>query len=93
MSNMVRTSIFAEDKREFTSFLKDEGFSNFRLTPTGNRIFLDIEFKTPASIMNYKLRGVETKFKASRSNTYYYDLDQDWDDEADEFFGDNGDDL
>lgn len=92
MAGAIRTKIFAGEEREFRTFLENSGFSHFRLTSKQDEIYLKIEFKTPASIMNYKLRAVEESYRASRSNAYYYDLDQSWDDEADDFFGDNNND-
>ena len=91
MTNIIRTKIYAEEEKEFRKFLEDAGFSNFDLFPNKDKIYLNISFHAPATIMNYKLRGVENNYKASRSNTYYYDLDQDWDDEAGDFFGDEND--
>lgn len=92
MTGIVRTKIFAGEEREFRTFLEGIGFSGFVLTPTHDKLYLNIEFKTPASIMNYKLRAVEESYRASRSNAYYYDLDQSWDDEVNDFFGDNNND-
>lgn len=91
MSSIIRTNIFAEEKKEFASYLKATGFNKFELTTTGDGLYLILEFKTSASIMNYKLRGVEESYKATRSNVYYYDLDHSWDEEADVFFGDEDD--
>lgn len=91
MTNIIRTKIYAEEEKEFRSFLESAGFSNFDLFPNKDGIYLNILFLTPATIMTYTLRGIETDYKSTRSNTYYYDLDQDWDDEAGNFFGDNDD--
>lgn len=65
------------------------GFKDFTLVKPRKELHLQVEFKTPESVFNYKLRGVEEAYKASRGNRYYSDLDQDWDDEAEEFFGDD----
>lgn len=91
MTNIIRTKIYADEEKEFRLFLKGAGFNNFDLFPSKDKIYLNICFQTPATIMNYRLRGVETEYKSSRSNTYYYDLDQDWDDEANDFFGSEND--
>ncbi len=91
MTNIIRTTIYAAEKKEFRLFLKNAGFDNFDLFPNKNNMYLNISFHTPATIMNYTLRGVENDYKSTRSNTYYYDLDQSWDDEAGEFFGDEND--
>ena len=91
MTNIIRTKIYAEEEKEFRLFLENAGFSNFDLFANKDKIYLNICFHTPATIMTYTLRGVENDYKASRSNTYYYDLDQDWDDEAGDFFGDEND--
>ncbi len=93
MTGAIHTKIFATEEKEFRTFLEAAGFSKFWLTPTQDKIYLSIEFKIPASIMNYKLRAIEETYRVSRSNVYYYDLDQSWDDEANDFFGntDNND--
>jgi hypothetical protein len=91
MTNMIRTRVFAEEEKEFRLYLENSGFSDFDLFPNKDAIYLNILFHKPATIMNYTLRGIESKYRATRSNTYYYDLDQDWDDEADLFFGDEDD--
>jgi len=92
MVSILRTSIFSEDELEFRSFLEGAGFSDFHLFPAnGDNVYLNIQFEKEASLFTYKLRGVETKFRAMHSNTYYYDLDQDFDSEADEFFGNDSD--
>lgn len=87
MKNIVRTTIFADEEKEFRLFLNDGGFSDFTLFPNKGKIYLNIQFHRPAAIMNYTLRGVEAKYKSAHSNTYYYDLDQDWDEEAADLFG------
>lgn len=87
VANMIQTSIFAKEEAEFRKFLESEGFSGFQLFPDLNEMYLNIYFDNPATIMNYTLRGVEDEYKVQRANEYYYDLDQDWDDEAEEFFG------
>lgn len=91
MSNVLRTTIFNDDERDFRSFLEKEGFSGFVLTQTKGKTYLNIQFETDTGLFNYKLRGVENAYRSTRSNKYYYDLDQDFDDEADEFFGDDND--
>lgn len=91
MSNVLRTSIFTEDEKDFRNFLEQEGFSDFQLFTTNGKVYLNIQFKTDTGLFNYKLRGVESAYRGMRSNKYYYDLDQDFDDEADEFFGDDSD--
>lgn len=91
MTNIVRTTIFTDEEKEFRTFLNNAGFSDFTLYSHKGKIYLTIEFHQPAAIMNYTLRGVESNYKAAHSNTYYYDLDQDWDDEAADLFGDEDD--
>lgn len=92
MASIVRTTIFTDEEKEFRMFLDNAGFSDFTLFPNKGGIYLNIQFHKPAAIMNYTLRGVEADYKATHSNTYYYDLDQDWDDEANNFFGDEDND-
>lgn len=89
MGSIIRTTIFTDEEKEFRMFLNDEGFSDFTLFSNNGGIYLNIQFHKPAAIMNYTLRGVEADYKSAHSNTYYYDLDQDWDEEAADFFGDN----
>lgn len=91
MSSILRTSIFTEDESDFRDFLESEGFSGFTLFPANGKVYLNIQFVTDTGLFNYKLRGIEEDFRAMRSNTYYYDLDNDFDAEADEFFGDDSD--
>lgn len=90
MVSVIRTSIFTEDEKDYRLFLKQQGFSDFTLFPAnGDKVYLNIQFEADTALFNYKLRGVEAKFRNMRSNTYYYDLDQDFDGEADDFFGDD----
>lgn len=91
MASIIRTTIFIDEEKEFRMFLSNEGFSDFTLFPNKGKIYLNIQFHKPAAIMNYTLRGVEENYKSAHSNTYYYDLDQNWDDEAADFFGDEDD--
>ncbi len=91
MSSIVRTKIYDEEKKAFRSYMLAAGFSNFSLITQKNGLYLNIEFPTPESVFNYRLRGIENSYMATRSNTYFYDLDQDWDDEANKFFGDEDD--
>lgn len=91
MASIVRTTVYADEEKEFRMFLEDKGFSEITLFPNKGGIYLNIQFHKPAAIMNYTLRGVESEYKSQHSNTYFYDLDQDWDDEADDFFGDDDD--
>ena len=93
MSSILRTSIFNDDEKDFRSFLEKEGFSGFDLFSSNKKMYLNIQFETDAGLFNYKLRGVESAYRATRSNKYYYDLDQNFDDEADEFFGNDSDDI
>jgi len=93
VSSIHRTSIFNDDEKDFRSFLEKEGFSSFDLFSSKGSTYLNIQFETDAGLFNYKLRGVENAYRATRSNKYYYDLDQDFDDEADEFFGNDSDDI
>jgi len=91
MSSIVRTKIYTEEKKAFRSFMLDAGFADFSLVARKNDLYLSIEFATPESVFNYRLRGIENAYMATRSNTYFYDLDHDWDDEARDFFGDDDD--
>ena len=89
MASIIRTKIFANELRDFRKFLNEAGFEDFHLTIASDETYLTIEFENPASVMNYKLRGIESNYKHYRSNVYYYDLDQSWDSEADDYFGDD----
>ena len=92
MVSIIRTTIYTDDLEDFRRFLENEGFSNFHLFPSKtNNLYLNIHFEKKASLFSYKLRDVEGEYKNLHSNTYYYDLDQSFDDEAEEFFGDDGD--
>ncbi|MHA1289141.1 MAG: hypothetical protein ACTSPB_17270 [Candidatus Thorarchaeota archaeon] len=93
MGNALRTSIFTTDESDFRKFLEEEGFSDFLLSAANESGYLNIQFQTDTGLFNYKLRGVETRYRSMRSNKYYYDLDQNFDDEADEFFGNDSDDI
>jgi len=88
MSNIVRTKIYTDEEHLFQKFMVEAGFKNFTLIPQRNGLCLNIEFDTPQSVFTYTLRGIEAAYMRTRSSTYFYDLDQGWDDEADEFFGD-----
>lgn len=91
MSSIVHTKIYNDEKKTFKSFMLAAGFADFSLTTEKNGLYLNIEFTTPESIFNYRLRGIESAYMATRSNTYFYDLDHDWDDEANKFFGGDDD--
>lgn len=92
MVSVIRTSIFVDDERDFRNFLESEGFNNFHLFPSSSSsVYLNIHFENNASLFTYKLRDVESEYKDMHSNTYYYDLDQSFDNEAAEFFGDDDD--
>ena len=89
MASIVNTKIYSEERKEFHAYMIAVGFNDFTLVKPRKDVYLQVEFETPESVFNYKLRGVEEAYKASRGNRYYSDLDQDWDDEAEEFFGDD----
>lgn len=92
MVSVISTKIFTEDERDFRKYLESEGFANFHLFPSnGENVYLNLQFEQNASSFTFKLRGMEQNFRAMHSNTYYYDLDQNFDDEADEFFGNDSD--
>lgn len=87
MARIIQTGIYTEEMKEFRDYLEAQGFTEFRLFPSKrDKLHLNIYFENPATIMNYVLRGVEADYKAARSNKYFYDLDQDWDEEAENFF-------
>ena len=88
MVSIIRTSIYADDMSDFRNFLESHGFTNFHLFPTNSDgLHLNIHFENNASLFRYKLRDIEGQYMDQHSNTYYYDLDQSFDDEAQEFFG------
>lgn len=90
MVSIIRTSIYANDMVEFRNFLEELGFSQFYLFPSDqDGLYLNIHFENKSSLFTYRLRDVEGAYKDLRSNTYYYDLDQNFDDEAADFFGDD----
>jgi hypothetical protein len=89
MASVVQTKIYSEERKEFQAYMIAVGFTDFKLVKPRKDLYLRVEFETPESVFNYKLRGVEEAYKASRGNRYYSDLDQDWDDEAEEFFEDD----
>ena len=90
MVSIVRTSIYVDDERDFRNFLESEGFGDFHLFPSSaDSVYLNIHFENKSSLFTYKLRDVESEYKDMHSNTYYYDLDSNFDDEATEFFGDD----
>jgi len=88
MVSIIRTSIYKDDAVEFQNFLESHGFSKFHLFQSSQEsLYLNIHFENNASLFSYKLRDMENKYKDLHSNTYYYDLDESFDNEADEFFG------
>lgn len=92
MVSVIRTSIYVDDERDFRNFLESEGFSHFHLfRSSADSVYLNLHFENNASLFRYKLRDIESEYKDMHSNTYYYDLDQSFDDEAAEFFGDGDD--
>lgn len=91
MSSIIHTKIYNDEKKAFKFFMLNAGFSDFSLTTQKNDLYLNIVFSTPESVFNYRLRGIESAYMATRSSTYFYDLDHDWDDEAQECFGDKDD--
>ena len=92
MVSVIRTSIYVDDERDFRNFLEAEGFSQFHLFPSAaDSVYLNLHFENDTSLFTYKLRDVEGEYKDRHSNTYYYDLDQTFDNEASEFFGDDDD--
>ena len=42
MTNIIRTTIYAEEEKEFRLFLENAGFSNFDLFPNKDEIYLNI---------------------------------------------------
>ena len=87
MVSIIRTSIYADDMSDFSNFLESHGFSKFHLFPSADGLCLNIHFENDTSLFRYKLRDIEGQYKDLHSNTYYYDLDQSFDDEARDFFG------
>ena len=88
MVSIIRTTIYKDDAHDFENFLESHGFTKFHVFPTSqDSVYLNIHFENDASLFAYKLRDMEGAYKDLHSNTYYYDLDQDFDSEADEFFG------
>ena len=92
MASIVQTKIYKEERSEFRAYLIATGFTGFALITPKKDLFLQVEFEVPQSVFNYRLRGIEEAYKATRGHRYYSDLDQPWDDEAAEFFGENEDD-
>jgi len=91
MASIVNTKIYSEERQEFQKYLTGEGFSGFQLVKPKDELFLQVEFEAPESVFNYMLRGIEEAYKASRGYRYFSDLDEPWDDEAADFFGDSDD--
>jgi hypothetical protein len=92
MVSVIRTSIYVDDELDFRNFLKSEGFDEFHLFPSSSdSVYLNIHFENKTSLFTYKLRDVEGEYKDRHSNTYYYDLDQTFDNEATELFDDDND--
>ena len=92
MASIVQTEVYIEERKEFRAYLLAAGFKDVTLLKPKREMYLQLEFEAPESVFNYKLRGIEGAYKATRGNRYYSDLDQDWDDEAAEFFGEEDDD-
>lgn len=92
MASIVQTKVYSEERKEFRAYLIATGFADFSLVKPKKELYLHVEFETPESVFNYKLRGIEEAYKATRGHRYYSDLDQSWDDEAAEFFGEDEDD-
>lgn len=93
MASIVNTKIYSEERQEFHQYLTEEGFSGFELIKPKDELYLQVEFDAPESVFNYMLRGMEEAYKASRGYRYYSDLDEGWDDEAADFFGEDEYDL
>ena len=93
MTYSVETRVYSEERDEFHAYLRDAGFGEFNLTTPNGEIYLRLEFEDPQSSCNYMLRGIEERYKASRGHRYYADLDEAWDEEAAEFFGEDEYDL
>lgn len=92
MVSILRTAIYTDDMSDFRNYLESHGFNNFHLFPASkDGLTLNIHFESETSMFRYKLRDIEGQYKDLHSNTYYYDLDQSFDDEATEFFGDDND--
>lgn len=85
-----KTTILAEDEQDFSNYLLARGFKGFTLAPNRTGTYLTLSFEDPKEIMQYRLKAVEERFKAARSNTYFYDLEENWD-EAEEFFNGESD--
>ena len=86
----IRTDIRVSDETEYKEFLKEKGFDKVEIFPTKANTCLSAYFENPAEFMRYKLRGIEQEFMGLRSNVYFYDLDEPFDDLHD-IFDDNGD--
>lgn len=83
-----KTEILVDDEKEFRLFLKERGFGNIEVFSSEKDEYLYLYFDNAAQYMKYKLRGIEQSFMATRSHTYYYDLDQPFD-ELDDIFGED----
>ena len=86
--SIIGTKVFSSEKSQFVIYLQSEGFDNFDLLAPEGSVYLSIQFYNKGDIVRYHLRGIEHKYILKRSDAYFYDLDQSWDNEARDFFGD-----
>lgn len=84
---VIDTKVFASEKIKFASFLQEHGFENVEISAPEDAIYLRLQFFSKGELMRYELCNIEQRYLVSRSDVYFYDLDQSWDGEVDGFFG------
>jgi hypothetical protein len=84
---VIDTKVFASEKTEFGLFLKNAGFENVEVIAPEDAIYAKLQFFSKGDLLRYQLCNLEQRYLYARSDVYFYDLEQNWDHEADEYFG------
>jgi hypothetical protein len=88
ITSVIATRVFSSERTQFRRYLLSAGFDQFDLVEPEGGVYLNVQFYSKGDIARYYLLGTEHKYILSRSDAYFYDLDQTWDNDAREYFGD-----
>lgn len=88
ITSVIPTKVFSTERSQFRNYLVAAGFEQFDLSEPSSGIYLTLQFYSKGDIARYYLRGIENRYILARSDAYFYDLDQTWDEDARVFFGD-----
>jgi hypothetical protein len=83
---VIDTKVFASEKIRFGIFLKDVGLENVEIIAPDDAIYLKLQFFSKGDLLRYQICNVEQRYLHARSDVYFYDLEQSWDNEVDEYF-------